>query len=185
MSKRSTRESLLVAAMALFGERGYDATTTAEIARTAGVSEMTLFRHFPTKAALVVDDPYDPVIGERVAARPAGEGPLLATVRGVRDAWSAVPEPEAAAVRERLLIVARTPGLRTALASGSARTERAISDALESRGADSASARIAAAAAMAALNAALLHWAEFAPGSPLGEALSAAFRVLESGCPGC
>ena len=106
--KERTREALLVAALELFAEQGYDATTTAAIARRAGVSEMTLFRHFATKDALLVDDPYDPLIGEAITARPAGERPLTAAVRGVRDAWGAIPEPATEEVRERLQV--RSPG---------------------------------------------------------------------------
>ena len=39
-------------ALALFVDRGYSATTMAEIADAAGVSLPTLFRYFPSKAAL-------------------------------------------------------------------------------------------------------------------------------------
>ena len=44
--------SILEAATRLFGERGLDATRTADIAAAAGVTERTLFRYFPTKADL-------------------------------------------------------------------------------------------------------------------------------------
>jgi AcrR family transcriptional regulator len=154
-----TRDRLLRAALELMNERGYDAATTAGIAARAGVSEMTLFRHFPTKAALLVDDPYDPLIALAVARRPAGEAVLQATVNGIRDAWRAVPAPAAEAVRERLRIVADTPSLAGAMATGSRSTEQAIAEALTRRGAGAAEARVAAAAVVAALNASLLHWA--------------------------
>ncbi|MFH9244088.1 helix-turn-helix domain-containing protein [Streptomyces lydicus] len=36
--------------MELYRERGFDQTTTAEIAARAGVNERTFFRHFPTSA---------------------------------------------------------------------------------------------------------------------------------------
>ena len=38
------------AAFALFEERGYEATTTEEIAERAGIGRRTLFRYFPAKA---------------------------------------------------------------------------------------------------------------------------------------
>ena len=44
-----TRERLLAVALDLFAARGYHATTAAQIAAAAGVSEMTFFRHFPAK----------------------------------------------------------------------------------------------------------------------------------------
>jgi len=51
MSK-STKQKLSEAAIELFSNEGYDAVTTKKIAELAGVSEMTLFRHFGTKSNL-------------------------------------------------------------------------------------------------------------------------------------
>ncbi len=44
---------ILEAAAEVFGEKGYDAAPTAEIARRAGVTERTLFKHFKSKSALL------------------------------------------------------------------------------------------------------------------------------------
>jgi len=46
------RERLLTAASTLFAQRGYRSTTTKDIAEAAGITERTLFRHVPSKAAL-------------------------------------------------------------------------------------------------------------------------------------
>lgn len=165
--------------MTLFAERGYEATTTAAIAARAGVTEMTLFRHFPTKAALVVDDPYDPLIAEAVRQRPADEAPLRAAVLGVLDAWAAVPPPETDAVRERLRLIAQTPALRSALTAGSRATEEAIAGALAER-TEPGCARIVAASVIAALNAALLAWSLGDDPDP-GTALRAVSRALAVG----
>ncbi len=173
-----TREALLTAALESFTEHGYDATTTASIAARAGVTEMTLFRHFPTKASLIVDDPYDPVIADAVLRRPAHEPLLRATVRGVRDAWVRLPPAEAVAMRERLRIIAVTPALRSALGSGSAATEAAIADALRARGSTRAEACIVAAAVIAGLSAALLDWSLSDDPDP-STALEIAFRALD------
>lgn len=47
-----TRTKILEAALDLFSEKGYHASTTRKIASKAGVNEVTLFRHFKTKIAL-------------------------------------------------------------------------------------------------------------------------------------
>jgi len=52
MEKLSTSEKILEAAMSLFSEKGYKAVTTKEIAKAAGFSEMTVFRHFENKQNL-------------------------------------------------------------------------------------------------------------------------------------
>lgn len=48
------RESVIVAAMPVFAEKGYHAAPTTEIARDAGISQAYLFRLFPTKEELFI-----------------------------------------------------------------------------------------------------------------------------------
>ena len=50
----STRNRLLRAATEVFADYGVTGATTREIARVAGVSEVTLFRHFQSKEQLLV-----------------------------------------------------------------------------------------------------------------------------------
>ncbi len=45
----NTEDKILNASIILFSQKGYSAVTTKEIAKEAGVSEMTLFRHFENK----------------------------------------------------------------------------------------------------------------------------------------
>ncbi|MCI0656441.1 MAG: TetR/AcrR family transcriptional regulator, partial [Acidobacteria bacterium] len=45
-------QAIVKAALGLFAQQGFDATTTRRLARAAGVSEALLFRHFPSKRAL-------------------------------------------------------------------------------------------------------------------------------------
>jgi AcrR family transcriptional regulator len=51
--KQRTREQIVEAAMALFAERGYHATTIADIATAASVAPRTFFTYFPSKEAVV------------------------------------------------------------------------------------------------------------------------------------
>lgn len=53
--KQRTRAAIMDAALALFTSRGFEAVTTAEVARTAEVSEATVFNYFATKEDLVYD----------------------------------------------------------------------------------------------------------------------------------
>ncbi len=46
------RHQLLEAALEVFSRRGFDGTTTKEVAAAAGVTEAIIFRHFPSKQAL-------------------------------------------------------------------------------------------------------------------------------------
>ena len=49
----STHTRILEAAFGLFRDKGIEATTTREIAELADVNEVTLFRHFGSKAGLI------------------------------------------------------------------------------------------------------------------------------------
>lgn len=48
-----THERILETALGLFSTKGYLGATTREIARQAGIAEVTLFRHFPSKEKLL------------------------------------------------------------------------------------------------------------------------------------
>lgn len=48
----NSEQKILEASLSLFSQKGYNAVTTKEIAHQAGVSEMTLFRHFTCKRNL-------------------------------------------------------------------------------------------------------------------------------------
>ena len=51
--KRETRRGLMDAALRLFGERGYDATTVKDITDAADVAKGTFFNYFDTKEAIL------------------------------------------------------------------------------------------------------------------------------------
>lgn len=80
--KNKTRFDLMEAGAKLFETRGFDETTTTEIADLADVSQRTLFRHFPTKEALLYGD-MDELrleLRDEFASRPSDE-PILKSVR--------------------------------------------------------------------------------------------------------
>ncbi len=49
----TTNAKILETGLRLFSEKGYMGATTREIAREAGITEVTLFRHFPSKEKLL------------------------------------------------------------------------------------------------------------------------------------
>lgn len=52
MSGVDRRNQLLEAALEVFARKGFEGTTTKEVAAAAGVTEAIIFRHFPSKQAL-------------------------------------------------------------------------------------------------------------------------------------
>ncbi|MCP2370265.1 AcrR family transcriptional regulator [Agromyces terreus] len=176
--RERTTAALVHAALDLFERGGYEQTTVGEIARAAGVTEMTFFRHFPTKEAVLLDDPYDPELIAAVGARPASEPPFLRAARGVRGAWRSLPEPETPVIRRRIRIIALTPSLRGAMWRSTGNTERALVEQLVADGAAPAVARVAAASVLAALVSGLYAWAE-APDGSLAEAIELALDVID------
>jgi AcrR family transcriptional regulator len=64
-----------MAALRLINERGYDATSTADIAASAGVTQRTFFNHFPTKEAVVMlpAEVLTSIVAGALRCRPLGE----------------------------------------------------------------------------------------------------------------
>lgn len=178
-SKRErTLASLIEHGLDLFERQGYEQTTVAEIARAAGVTEMTFFRYFPAKEHLLLDDPYDPVLIAAIAAEPRGVPPFLRAARGIRAAWRALPEPETPVIRRRVRIAAGTPALRGAMWRSTGNTEQAIVGQLVADGATPEVARVAAASVLAALVAGLFAWAED-ESTTLADAIERALDVID------
>lgn len=173
-----TRAHLQQVAVDLFGERGFDDVTVAEIATAAGVTQMTFFRHFPTKEQVLLDDPYDPLIADLVAQQDPQLPALERTVRGLRQAWSAISKTDDEPLRRRLRVGAATPRVRARMWENNARTEQAVVDALVASGTPRLEAVVAAGATLGALTAALLDWATVDEGVDLGERILVAFDVL-------
>lgn len=139
---------------------------------------MTFFRHFATKAALLMDDPYDPLIGDAVAAQPVGRPAVKRVAGGLRAGFAEMPEVDGETDRRRMRIAASTPSLRPAVIASTARTGEVVVEALVRTGTPRAEAEVAAAGVLAGVMQALLTWAVEGDG-PLGEALLAALDVLE------
>ncbi len=87
------RERLLAAARELFAERGFEDTSTQQIAKAAGVSEGILFHHFGSKRGLLARIEEDFVAAGVRAAMPATSAPLSEemVVRGAFDFADAHP----------------------------------------------------------------------------------------------
>ena len=129
-----TRQRLQEHALRLFAKRGFDNVTVEEVARAAGVSHMTFFRHFPTKESVVLDDPYDPMIGAAVARQDIGL-PALERVRlGVLEAWDRLDEPDDEASRIRIRLASAHPALRARIWENNHRTEEVMVEALTGTG---------------------------------------------------
>jgi AcrR family transcriptional regulator len=79
------RAELASAAWDLFGKKGYEATTVAEIAAAAGVSRRTFFRYYATKDDVVTEtsDELAEAMLTAVAERPRDEPPLVAIKRAL------------------------------------------------------------------------------------------------------
>ena len=180
----TTRQRLQDHALRLFGERGFDDVTVDEVARAAGVSHMTFFRHFPTKESVVLDDPYDPVIGVAVA-RQALELPALQRVRlGVMAAWESLDQPDGETTRIRVRLAAAHPALRARIWENNHSTEEMIVEALTGTGVPILEARVAAGAVLGALTAALFDWAQDEEAGTLGDRVRRALRQLDTGREG-
>lgn len=74
-TRESMRNEVVAVAFRLFTDRGFDAVTTTEIAREAGISPRSFFRYFPTKEDVVLSGLNDSghLVRDALAGRPRQE----------------------------------------------------------------------------------------------------------------
>jgi AcrR family transcriptional regulator len=103
--KAKTRLAIEDAALALFAEQGYEATTVEQIADRAEVSTTTFFRYFPSKAEVILTDQAQrlPALEAAIVERPPGEDDLTAVRHAIREAWIATVDPERTARTARAI----------------------------------------------------------------------------------
>src|ERR1700760_226867 len=156
------RERLVVAAIDLFTERGYDATTVAQIAERAGVTKSTFFRHFPDKRELLVagQDMLSRLLTEGIAEAPAGASPLDAVAAGLERASSAMgPGNRELGPRLKAAVAASTE-LQERDALKSVGLAAAMTAALIARGVPDPTAQLAAELGVLAFKQGYARWSE-------------------------
>lgn len=106
------RERLEAAALDLFEEQGFAATTVPQIAERAGLTTRTFFRHFADKREVIYADDQFPQIVHRIFAEAAaGAEPLDLIVDGIRRFADQELESQRAKVLRRTAIIRSDPGL--------------------------------------------------------------------------
>jgi AcrR family transcriptional regulator len=183
--KERTRQELLDAARKLFAERGYHATSTADIAAAAGVTERTLFRHFPSKISLVLDEVMTllPGLFRIIRERPPAERPYQAVCEGILEFGHEHPGL-------LVTLVGSPSGLRVPV-DGRQRTlmdlEEELAVVLQDRyrlpPEDQMHAAVWARASMSALRTALELAAQRPPGESTGRIIRACFAALSDQHP--
>ena len=172
------RERLVVAAVDLFGEQGYDATTVAQIAERAGVTKSTFFRHFPDKRELLVagQETLSRLLAEGIAEAADDATPLEAVAAGLVRA-SAAMSPMSRELAPRLkAAVAASTELQERDALKSVGLAAAMTAALITRGVPDPIAALASELGVLAFKRAYVEWAEAdrdADGDLAGYALAA------------
>jgi AcrR family transcriptional regulator len=159
----NTRRRLVVAALDLFAEQGYDATTVSEIAeRAGGLSKMTFFRHFPDKREVLFagQESMGQLLAEAIASAPETATPLQAVATGVNAlAGLHGNDQRAFAVRLRAVIAGSAELLERAAFKRYTLTEAATA-ALAKRGVPELTAGLAAELGIRAYYRAYEQWAD-------------------------
>nr|BFD87516.1 TetR family transcriptional regulator [Streptomyces sp. Xyl84] len=179
-SGAEARRRLQQAALELYRERGFDQTTTAEIAARAGVNERTFFRHFPDKREVLFDGEADlrAALTRAVAEAPEDLQPLGALLHAFRKAGRILEENRPFS-EPRLAIIAVTPALRERDLAKAASLTEAVAEALRGRGVPDRLAGLAAQAGWAAFHHAAQAWIDD-PSRSLDAHLRQAFDDLRA-----
>ncbi|WP_291380300.1 TetR family transcriptional regulator [Demequina sp.] len=179
LSARSaaTKARLQAVALDLFEQRGFDDVTVEQIAAAAGVSHMTFFRLYGSKEAVLLEDPFDPLIAQAVAAQDPALPAVERIAAGLLSALEHLDTADDATVRRRIRIAVGNPRLEAGMAGNT----RATQDAIRATGTNDherRELRIAAAACLGAITIALLEWASEVSPETLADAVAAAIHVV-------
>jgi AcrR family transcriptional regulator len=155
------RGRLTKAAMELYGERGFDQTTVAEIAARAGLTERTFFRHFADKREVLFAGAgaLQELLVSTVAGAPDGLAPIEAAAAGVEAAGAAIQEG-GELPRQRQAIIAASTELQERELIKLASLASALAGALRERGVTEPAASLAAQAGMAAFRVGFERWVD-------------------------
>jgi AcrR family transcriptional regulator len=155
----NARGRLEQAALALYGERGFENTTVEEIAKRAGLTERTFFRHFADKREVLFGGAgslQEALVGTVAAAAPA-KAPMDAIAAGLEAAGDLLQARRRFA-RQRQSVIAANPELQERELIKLASLSAAIADTLRARGVAEPAASLTAEIAMAVFRTAFERW---------------------------
>jgi AcrR family transcriptional regulator len=186
--KLATRTALSTAALRLALERGPENVLVEDIAAAAGVAPRTFNNYFPSKEAAIVAEGTDRAARMRDAlrARPEGE-PLWTAMRHVlTESFAGLGEPDRGWVTKARLIKA-TPALRVEQLRSDALVQAMWAAEIARRTGTNPQRdlypRLAAAAFVSVVRAALDHWLDADPATPLHAVVGQALQQLADGLP--
>ncbi|XVU26995.1 TetR/AcrR family transcriptional regulator [Actinoplanes sp. CA-054009] len=129
------RERLEEAAVELFVEQGFAATTVPQITARAGLTTRTFFRHFADKREVLFGGDEIPAMATRmIADAPPSDAPMTVILEGLRAVTAARFEDRRDELRVRREIVRSDPGLRERDLRKRDSLRTAISAGFEARG---------------------------------------------------
>src|ERR1700761_4322950 len=180
------RVRLQEAALALYGERGYEETTVAEIAERAGLTKRTFFRYFADKREVLFwgADLLEQRMVAAIEAAPASASPL-AMIGAALDAAAARFDEvrEFAGLRHR--IIASSPELQERELIKAASLAAAMARALQERGLGGTAATLAAHTGVTIMHVAFEQWVNDPNARPFQQIASDALAQLrEIACAG-
>src|ERR1700759_3650352 len=156
------RERLVLAAVDLFTEQGYDATTVAQIAERAGVTKSTFFRHFPDKRELLVagQEVLSRLLAEGIAEAPPAVTPLEAVAAGLERAAGAMGPMNRELGPRLKAAIAASAELQERDALKSVGLAAAMTEALQARGVPAPVAHLAGEMGVLAFKRGFSEWVE-------------------------
>lgn len=139
-------DRLQQAAIELFTEKGYEATTVAEIAARAGVTERTFFRHFADKREVLFggQDQLWTTIASTIGEAPADATVLSLVARTLDAVGTALQDARGRELpRARNAVIAENPALQERELLKLATLARSVAEAVTERGVGELPARLA------------------------------------------
>ncbi len=177
----NARGRLEQAALELYTDRGFEQTTVAEIARRAGLTERTYFRHFADKREVLFGGGRElqELLVTTAAGAPESAAPIDAAAAAI-EAAGALLQGRREHSRQRQAVIAANPELQERELIKLAAFSSALADALRRRGVDSPAASLTAEIAIAVFKTAFERWHEETDTSDLPQLIRESFGELRA-----
>ena len=168
------------AALELYAEHGFDSTTVAEIARRAGLTERTFFRHFADKREVLFFGAaaLQAFLVNEVDNAPASAAPIEMITAALDAAATAFFEEGRDFAWQRQAIIAANTELQERELIKLASLAAALADALRRRGVSDPAASLAAETGIAVFRVAFDAWADDVGELTLSENIRASVEEL-------
>lgn len=176
--RKQLRRKIQQEALSLFIQQGYNNTTVEQIAKKVNVSHMSIFRYFPTKEAIILDDNSEELIASLIKKQSNNTTEAEKIERAVLEAISYIYPQGKDRMLKRMQLIMSTPELKAKMWDKQISTAKIISGSISNSPKKSFELYLLSALYVAAMIIAVEEWVRSKGKNDLVILIKKAFKTL-------